>query len=299
MTSKLLQEMEDWKDQTESRLLETKHVFQLLFSNPASAVGATGVFALLFIMIFAPFIATHDPYAFELSDQFLPPSWAHFFGTDHLGRDIFSRVVWGSRISLTVGFITLLESAILGTLIGLVAGYKRGLVDTIMMRITDIFLAFPSTILALAIAAALGRGITSVMIALGVTWWPLYARLVRGQTLSIREEQYIETARLSGASSFRIMFRHILPNCIAPLMVQVSMDVGFTILAAAGMGFLGIGAQAPEPEWGLLCSTGSRYFLQQWWIAAFPGLAIFLSVMTFNLLGDGARDMLDPRLRRR
>lgn len=298
MTSKLLQEMEDWKDQTESRLLETKHVFQLLFSNPASAVGATGVFALLFIMIFAPFIATHDPYAFELSDQFLPPSWAHFFGTDHLGRDIFSRVVWGSRISLTVGFITLLESAILGTLIGLVAGYKRGLVDTIMMRITDIFLAFPSTILALAIAAALGRGITSVMIALGVTWWPLYARLVRGQTLSIREEQYIETARLSGASSFRIMFRHILPNCIAPLMVQVSMDVGFTILAAAGMGFLGIGARA-GPEWGLLCSTGSRYFLQQWWIAAFPGLAIFLSVMTFNLLGDGARDMLDPRLRRR
>lgn len=291
--------MEDWKDQTGSRLLETKHVFHLLFSNPASAVGATGVFALVFIMIFAPFIATHDPYAFELSDQFLPPSWAHFFGTDHLGRDIFSRVVWGSRISLTVGFITLLESAILGTLIGLVAGYKRGLVDTIMMRITDIFLAFPSTILALAIAAALGRGITSVMIALGVTWWPLYARLVRGQTLSIREEQYIETARLSGASSFRIMFRHILPNCIAPLMVQVSMDVGFTILAAAGMGFLGIGAQAPEPEWGLLCSTGSRYFLQQWWIAAFPGLAIFLSVMTFNLLGDGVRDMLDPRLRRR
>lgn len=299
MTSKLLLEIGDLRDETELRLQGTRHLLQTLFSNPASAIGATGAMALILIMIFAPFIAPYDPYSFQLSDQFFPPSWSHLFGTDHLGRDLFSRVVWGSRISLTVGFITLLESSIIGTVVGLIAGYKGGLVDSITMRITDIFLAFPSIILALAIAAALGRGITSVMIALGVTWWPLYARLVRGQTLSIREEQYIETARLSGASTFRIMLTHILPNCIAPLMVQISMDVGFTILAAASMGFLGIGAQAPEPEWGLLVSTGSRYFLQQWWIATFPGFAIFLSVIAFNLLGDGLRDILDPRLRRR
>ena len=297
--SDTLGDLRGWISDKSSHQSETRYLLRLLLSNPASAAGVAGVVALIVLMIFAPLIATHDPYSFNLVDRFLPPSWDHLFGTDHLGRDIFSRVVWGSRISLTVGFITLLESATIGTLVGLVAGLKGGRIDSAMMRITDIFLAFPSVILALAIAAALGRGITSVMIALGVTWWPLYARLVRGQTLSIREEQYIETARISGASTVRIMFRHILPNCIAPLMVQVSMDVGFTILAAAGMGFLGIGAQSPEAEWGLLCATGSRYFMQQWWISTFPGLAIFLSVMAFNLLGDGLRDIFDPRLRRR
>jgi peptide/nickel transport system permease protein len=288
-----------WITERGAQTTEAKYILRILFSNPVSAAGAIGVTGLLLLMIFAPFIATHDPYAFQLTDRFLPPSLSHLFGTDHLGRDVFSRVVWGSRISLTLGLVTLLEAATLGTLVGLIAGYRGGLVNSILMRITDIFLAFPSIVLALAIAAALGRGITSVMIALGVTWWPLYARLVRGQTLSIREEQYIETARLSGASSLRIMFTHILPNCIAPLMVQVSMDVGFTILAAAGMGFLGIGAQSPEPEWGLMAAQGSSYFLQYWWVSAFPGLIIFLSVMAFNLLGDGLRDMLDPRLRRR
>jgi len=286
------------EEEEASSLQEIRYMAHLLFSNPISAIGAVGVLALLFVAIFAPYIITHDPFAIKLSDKFLPPSREHLFGTDHLGRDVFSRVIWGSRISLTVGFITLLESSIVGTLIGLVSGFKGGIVDSIMMRITDIFLAFPSIVLALAVAAALGRGLTSVMVALGITWWPLYARLIRGQTLSIREEQYIEVARLSGASNIRIMFRHVLPNCIAPLVVQVSMDMGFTILAAASMGFLGIGAQPPSPEWGLMCAIGSRYFLQQWWVSTFPGLAIFLSVMAFNLLGDGMRDVLDPRLRR-
>lgn len=282
----------------EPRFLEIRYALHLLFTNPVSAAGAVGVLVLMVVMIFAPFIATHDPYAIQLPQKFMPPSWDHFFGTDYLGRDVFSRVVWGSRISLSVGFITLLESAILGTVIGLVAGFKGGAVDSVTMRITDIFLAFPSIILALAVAAALGRGLTSVMVALGITWWPLYARLIRGQTLSIREEQYIEAARLSGASGLRIMFKHILPNCMAPLMVQVSMDVGFTILAAASMGFLGIGAQPPSPEWGLTCALGSRYIVQQWWLSTFPGMAIFLSVISFNLIGDGLRDILDPRLRR-
>jgi peptide/nickel transport system permease protein len=281
-----------------ARFQETKYTLRLLLRNPISAAGTVGVVFLFCVMVFAPYIATNDPLEIHLSDKFLPPSSAHLFGTDHLGRDIFSRVVMGSRISLTIGFITLIESAVVGTVIGLFAGYKGGAIDSVMMRITDIFLAFPSIILALAVAAALGRGLTSVMVALGVTWWPLYARLIRGQTLSIRREQYIEAARLSGAGVLRIMYRHILPNCIAPLMVQVSMDVGFTILAAAGMGFLGIGAQPPSPDWGLMCATGSRYLLQQWWLSTFPGLAIFLSVISFNLLGDGLRDILDPRLRR-
>lgn len=280
------------------RLKELQYSMHLLLSNPVSTIGVVGVVTLFIITLFAPYIATHDPLEISLTGRFLPPSWEHLFGTDHLGRDIFSRVIYGSRISLTVGFITLIESTLIGTIIGLVAGYMGGRIDSIIMRVTDVFLAFPSIILALAVAAALGRGIESVMIALGITWWPLYARLIRGQTLSVREEQYIEGAKLSGAGSLRIMFKHILPNCVAPLLVQISMDVGFTILAAAGMGFLGIGAQSPSPEWGLQCASGSKYLVYQWWISTFPGLAIFVSVISFNLLGDGLRDILDPRLRR-
>ncbi len=281
------------------RFKEVRYAIQLLFRNPISAIGCAGVVFLVFLMVFAPYLIKYDPYEIDLANKLMPPSSIHFFGTDHLGRDIYSRVVWGSRISLSVGFITLVEATLLGTLIGLVSGYKGGFIDSAIMRITDIFLAFPSIILALAVAAALGRGLTSVMVALGITWWPLYARLVRGQTLSIREERYVEGARLSGSGNLRIMVKHILPNCIAPLLVQVSMDIGFTILAAASMGFLGIGAQHPSPEWGLQCATGSRYLVHQWWLSTFPGIAIFLSVISFNLLGDGLRDILDPRLRRR
>jgi peptide/nickel transport system permease protein len=280
------------------RYQELRYSLRLLLSNPVSAAGLAGVLLLLLTAALAPFIAPYDPLAINLQGRFLDPSMAHLFGTDHLGRDIFSRVVWGSRISLTVGLITLIEASVLGTIVGLVAGYKGGWVDSVVMRITDVFLAFPSIILALAVAAALGRGITSVMVALGITWWPLYARLIRGQTLSVREEQYIEGARLSGAGGLRIMFKHILPNCMAAILVQVSMDVGFTILAAASMGFLGIGAQHPSPEWGLQCASGAKYLVYQWWISTFPGLAIFISVISFNLLGDGLRDILDPQLRR-
>lgn len=280
------------------RLIEFRYSLHLLLSNPISALGVIGVVFLFLVMIFAPYLATHDPIEINLTNRFLPPSVNHFFGTDHLGRDIYSRVVYGSRISLVVGFITLIEATLVGTTIGLIAGYFGGTVDSIIMRITDVFLAFPSIILALAVAAALGRGIESVMVALGITWWPLYARLIRGQTLSVREEQYIDGAKLSGAGNLRIMFNHILPNCIAPLIVQISMDIGFTILAAASMGFLGIGAQNPSPEWGLQCASGSKYLVYQWWISTFPGLAIFISVISFNLLGDGLRDILDPRLRR-
>lgn len=281
-----------------TRYKELRYSLHMLLSNPVSAAGLLGVLLLFAVMFFAPIIASHDPLAINLQGRFLPPSGEHIFGTDNLGRDVFSRVVWGSRVSMTVGLITLVEASVLGTIIGLAAGYMGGWVDSVIMRVTDVFLAFPSIILALAVAAALGRGLTSVMVALGITWWPLYARLIRGQTLSVREEQYIEGARLSGASGLRIMFKHILPNCIAALLVQVSMDVGFTILAAASMGFLGIGAQHPSPEWGLQCATGAKYLVYQWWISTFPGVAIFLSVISFNLLGDGLRDVLDPRLRR-
>jgi len=247
----------------------------------------------------APYIAPYGPFDISLSEAFQQPSTKHLFGTDEMGRDILSRVLWGSRISLRVGVTVVAISLCIGTVLGGIAGYMGGVIDEIVMRFTDLVLAFPSIVLALALAAALGPGLNNAMFAISVTWWPWYSRLVRGQVLSIREAGFVEAARCIGASGYRILFRHILPNSFGPVIVNASMDFGWTILMGAALGFLGIGAQPPQPEWGLMINVGRIYFMDKPWIATFPGLAILLVVLASNLIGDGLGEILNPRLRRR
>jgi peptide/nickel transport system permease protein len=217
---------------------------------------------------------------------------------DQLGRDVFSRMLFGAQISLTIGIVVVLSAGLFGTIVGLIAGYASGIVDEVMMRFTDIFFAFPPLILAMAIAGALGPSLNNAMVAIAVVTWPVYARLVRGQVLSLREREFIEAARGIGSTTPRILFRHLLPNTLAPILVQASFDMGGAILAAAGLSFIGFGARPPTPEWGVMISEGSKFFSTQPWLSFFPGLAILLTVAAFNLIGDGLRDALDPRLRR-
>ncbi len=278
---------------------EFRHTLYLIRKSPLTLLGVILFTLFILTAIFAPLIAPYDPYKANLKEAFQPPSWRHPFGTDEMGRDIFSRVVWGARISLRVGITVVSIALCIGTILGGIAGYFGGLIDEVIMRVTDLVLAFPSMVLALALAAALGPGLNNAMLAISVTWWPWYARLVRGQVLSLREAGFVEAARCIGASSARILFRHILPNSFGPVIVNASLDFGWTILTAAALGFLGIGAQPPKPEWGLMINTGRVYFLEKPWIATFPGLAIFLVVLASNLIGDGLGEILNPRLRRR
>jgi len=227
-----------------------------------------------------------------------PPSWNHLFGTDVSGGDIFSRVIWGTRIDLAIALVVVLSAAAMGSAIGAFSGFKGGKIDEVLMRITDIFLAFPALILAMAIAAALGRNLTNLSIALIAVWWPAYARLIRGQVLSERGKLYVEAAQAAGASTTRIIFRHVLPNSIYPLLVNTTLDLGGVILTAAGLSFIGFGAGAGVAEWGLMIADGRNYLFDNPWMATFPGLAILLSSLSLNLVGDGLRDVLDPRLRR-
>ncbi len=229
---------------------------------------------------------------------FLAPSSAHPFGTDNFGEDWYSKVLYGASLSLEIGLLVVIPASLIGSMLGLVAGFKGGLLEEVIMRVTDIFLSIPSLILAIAITAVLGRSIVNVTYALIITWWPWYTRLVRGQVLSIKERQFVESAKSVGASPTRLMIRHILPNSISPVIVQASMDFGYVILTAAGLGFLGLGAPPGTAEWGVMISEGLNYLFNAPWMAVFPGLAIVLTVLGFNLLGDGLRDILDPRLRR-
>jgi peptide/nickel transport system permease protein len=228
-----------------------------------------------------------------------PPSGEFPLGTDKLGRDIFSRLLYGARISLFVGFAVVAAATLIGGLFGLLAGYIGGLADEVMMRVTDIFFAFPALILAMAIAAALGPSLQNALIAIVAVTWPVYARLLRGQVLALKRREFIEAARVIGATEPRILFRHLLPNSLAPILVQASFDLGGAILSIAGLSFIGFGAQPPTPEWGVMISEGRNYMATQWWLATCPAIAILLVVAGFNLLGDGLRDMLDPRLRGR
>lgn len=287
-----------WSKRHESDLGEIGFSLYLLRQNKLTVAGFLILAGLVAVALFADFIAPFSPYGVDLPAKFLPPSVAHLFGTDELGRDIFSRVVYGSRISLTVGAVVVSMASTIGVFVGGIAGFYGGKIDELIMRVTDVFLAFPSIVLALAVGAALGAGIQNATIALAFTWWPWYARLVRGQVLTIRETQYVEAAASIGGGNFHIITKHVLPNCVAPIIVNASMDLGYVILAAASLGFLGIGAQPPMPEWGLMISIGRYYAIDYWWLATFPGLAIMVSVLAFNLVGDGLRDVLDPRLRR-
>src|SRR5205823_6846300 len=267
-----------------------------ILTNPLNllALALIAVFALCALL--APVIAPYDPLAQELGSRLQPPSPQHWLGTDSLGRDIASRILFGARISLIIGVVVVATAGVVGTAIGLVAGYAGGLVDESLMRLTDVFFAFPALILAMAIAGALGPSLTNAIIAIAVVSWPVYARLVRAQVLTLREREYVEAARSLGASTPRIIWQHILPNTLAPLLVQASFDMGGAILAAAGLSFIGFGTQPPTPEWGVMISDGRSYISTQPWLSLFPGLAILFTVAAFNLIGDGLRDAFDPRL---
>jgi peptide/nickel transport system permease protein len=252
---------------------------------------------MVLIAASAPWLVRYDPTASVLLDRLQPASAAHWFGTDELGRDIFSRIVYGARLTLYIVLLVAVIAAPVGLLIGTAAGYLGGWVDTVLMRITDIFLAFPKLILALAFVSALGPGIENAIIAIAITSWPPYARIARAETITIRDSDFIAAVRLQGAGAARIVWSHVVPLCTSSLIVRVTLDMAGIILTAAGLGFLGLGAQPPLPEWGAMISSGRRFLLDQWWVATVPGIAIFVVSLGFNLLGDGLRDMLDPKSR--
>lgn len=264
--------------------------------NRLALVGLAIVLLLVGVALFAPLLAPYAPTVGDLAnDRLLPPTASHWFGTDDQGRDILSRLVYGSRITLYVVGLVALLAAPIGLVVGTVAGYAGGWLDAVLMRITDIFLAFPRLILALAFVAALGPGIENAVVAIAITSWPPYARIARAETLTIRQADYILAVRLIGASPWRIVLRHIMPLCLSSVIVRVTLDMAGIILTAAGLGFLGLGAQPPTPEWGAMIANGRQFVLDQWWVAAAPGAAIFLVSLAFNLLGDGLRDALDPK----
>ncbi|MEE9427966.1 MAG: ABC transporter permease [Paracoccaceae bacterium] len=267
-----------------------------LRSNPMAMVGLFILITLLFIAAFAELLAPVDPLAQDLAGRLARPGTpGHALGTDSLGRDILSRLIYGSRITLYIVTLVALIAPIAGLLVGTIAGYVGGWTDAVLMRITDIFLAFPRLVLALAFVAALGAGIENAVLAISLTAWPPYARIARAETLTIRNSDYIAAVKLQGAGALRIIVKHIWPLCISSLIVRVTLDMAGVILAAAGLGFLGLGAQPPSPEWGAMISEGRQFILDHWWVATMPGLAIFTVSLGFNLLGDGLRDVLDPK----
>jgi len=272
----------------------------VLRKNPLFMFGLAVIFLMVLASLFPSYITPFPgdaQYEIHFEQKLKPPSLKHFFGTDHMGRDIFTRVVFGSRMSIKIALIVIFFSLAIGVPFGLVAGFFGGKIDEIIMRMSDMLLAFPPLLLPMAITAALGPSIMNMMIAIAISWFPWYVRLIRGQVLSLKEELYVESARSIGAGRTRIIMRHIFPNCISPVIVQASMDMGYAILTAASLSFIGLGARPPTVEWGLMVTTSRAHFLDFWWTSTFPGLAIFISVLGFNLVGDGLRDVLDPKLR--
>ncbi|HEX5166709.1 MAG TPA: nickel transporter permease [Thermomicrobiales bacterium] len=265
--------------------------------SPLNLIALGIILVFLLMALLGPTIAPYDPIKTNAPNRLADPSLSHPFGTDELGRDLFSRVIVGARISLGVATLILAIAVPVGTVIGLAAGYAGGIIDELLMRLTDIFLAFPAIILAMAIAAALGPNLRNTIIALTLVYWPWYARLVRGQVLQVKERDYIEAARSVGVSPARLVRRHILPNSVTPIIIQATIDIGFAVLATAGLSFIGLGAQPPTAEWGAMISTARGFFRVAWWYFTFPGVALMITVVGFNLLGDGLRDYFDPRTR--
>ena len=263
--------------------------------NPLAMVGLLVILALIALSLLAPVLAPYDPGVQDLGNRLSRPSAAHWVGTDELGRDVYSRLLYGGRITLGMVVAVVVLVAPLGLAIGCVAGYAGGIWDRLLMRVTDVFLAFPRLILALAFVAALRPGVSSAVAAIALTAWPPYARLARAETLGLRGADFIAAVRLCGATPGRIVLRHIAPLCLPSLIVRVTLDMSSIILTAAGLGFLGMGAQPPSPEWGAMIATARRFILEQWWVPTAPGLAIFVASLAFNLLGDGLRDVLDPK----
>lgn len=272
--------------------------FARIIQSKTSFIGLIIIVILVICAIFAPFLATHDPIVQDILNRYQAPSVNHWLGTDELGRDIFSRIIYGTRISIQIGVIAVGISMAIGIFLGAIAGYFGKWVDHVIMRVIDVLMAFPSILLAIAMVAVLGPGLTNAMIAVGIVGVPHFARIVRSTVLSVKETEYIEAARAIGARDKRILFRHVLPNCLAPIIVQTTLSIGTAILDAAGLSFLGLGAQPPSPEWGAMLSDGRAALQTAPWVVTFPGLAILFTVLGFNLLGDGLRDALDPRLKR-
>jgi len=263
--------------------------------NVLFVIGGMILASVLLVAILAPWIAPYDPTEIMFLDKLQPPSASHLMGTNELGQDIFSQVLFGARISLVVGVIVVSVATAIGVPLGLIAGYFGGHLDTALMRIADVFLAFPPLLLPIAVTVALGAGIINAVVALAVSWFPWYARIARGAVIRVSAEQYVAAARAMGVSDLRIIVRHALPNSLTPIIVQGSLDFGYAIIAAASLSFIGIGAQPPTPEWGLMAALARSQFIDYWWTAGFPGMAIFVTVLSVNLVGDGIRDILDPK----
>ncbi|EDW19994.1 ABC transporter permease [Bacillus pumilus] len=283
------------EERSQSLILESMKLF---FQHKLAVIGSVIVFLFLILAIFAPLIAPFGINEQSLGQRFSAPSAAHWFGTDDFGRDIFSRVVHGARISLWVGFFSVLGSVILGTLLGLIAGYGGRVLDAVISRVFDILLAFPSILLAIAIVSILGPSLQNALIAIAIINVPTFGRLVRSKVLSIKQEEYVLAAKAVGMSHRRIVLRHILPNSMVPVIVQATLAIGTAIIEAAALGFLGLGAQAPSPEWGKMLADARPYLVQAPWTLIFPGVAIMLTVLGFNLMGDGLRDTLDPKMKK-
>lgn len=291
-----------WRERHASGIRQVR-LYAHLFSRSFSSMLGLGLVALFLVLAaFGPWLVPYPEDtvgAVKLAQRLQPPSFGHPFGTDEMGNDILSRVIVGARTSLWIGLVITGLATLIGVPLGITAGYVGGWVREVIMRVTDVFLSVPGLALALAIVAALGAGITNCVIALALVWWPGYVRLIESKTLSLKEEPFVESARAVGAGTGRILFRHILPNCVSPLVVKMSMDIGLAVLAAASLGFIGLGAKPPHPEWGAMISVARSYMPDWWWYVLFPGLAIYLTVLGFNLFGDGLRDILDPRSRGR
>lgn len=284
-----------------ARLENWSRAFYRFRQSGLSIVGLAIVVLLVVIAIFAPWIVPHPEHVVggtNTAARFQPPSADAWFGTNALGQDMFSLVLVGSQVSLFSGLAVVFIAVVVGTAVGAIAGYFGGWVDEVLMRITDLLLTIPSLILAMAVAAALGTGVWNMIIAISITWWPSYARLVRGEVMVKKEEQFVVAAHALGANWMRILGKHILPNIVSPIVIKASLDMGFAILTVASLGFVGIGVKPPTPEWGTLLSGARSYMPDYWWTAIAPGFAIFLAVLAFNLLGDGLRDVLDPKARR-
>ncbi len=285
----------------QARLGQAYRTWLAFRTNWLAMVGLGIVVALILVALLAPWLAPYDPVVGGdlRTERLLPPlSAGHLLGTDDQARDILSRIIWGSRLTLLVVVLVAVIATPIGLLVGTTAGYFGGWIDTVLMRTTDIFLAFPRLILALAFVAALGPGIENAVIAIAITSWPPYARLARAETLQIRDADYIAAIRLQGAGSARIIWGHVVPLCLSSVIIRVTLDMAGIILTAAGLGFLGLGAQPPQPEWGAMIASGRRFIIDQWWVATMPGIAIFIVSLGFNLLGDGLRDVLDPKARK-
>ena len=304
MTERTGSRQQGWRDwltsdqpssRRQARMVQAYLGWLAFRSNKLAMTGLLILVGLVLTWLLAPLLATHDPLAQNLSARLLPPGSEHFFGTDALGRDIYSRIVHGAGITLYIVTLVAVTAPVFGLLVGTVAGYLGGWVDVVLMRITDIFLAFPKLILALAFVSALGAGLENAILALILTAWPPYTRIARAETLTIRKSEFIDAVRMQGAGVMRIITGHIWPLCISSIIVRVTLDMAGVLLTAAGLGFLGLGAQPPTSEWGAMISFGRKFILDHWWVATMPGLAIFTVSLGFNLLGDGLRDLLDPK----